>query len=259
MTSTFIHADGRKVSRDQFVPILQNFGRALEIGPFDRPLLKQSSAKFFDVLSTDELRKRATELGKNPKRVPNIDFVSPDADLWHINETFELIASSHAIEHQPDLVEHLRQVERLLAPGGVYALIIPDCRYCFDHFLPPSHIGDVIEAAFARRTRHGLSSIIEHRALTTHNVPLRHWDGDHGNPVTNLRFVLDAIREWQESNGKYIDVHAWQFTPQSFRVLIDALYDMGFIGLKPCRVYETPFGSDEFCAVIERREREDVH
>lgn len=252
----FAHADGKTLTRASFVPQLQNISSAIEIGPFFRPILEQNTAKFFDVLTTEELRQRATDLGKDPSKVPEIHYVSRDADLSIIDETFELVASSHSIEHQPDLIEHLRRVQAVLSPGGVYALIIPDCRYCFDHFLPPSHIGDVIEASLERRTRHKLSSVIEHRALVTHNDPRRHWKGDHGIPISNLRFILDAIREWKESNGGYLDVHAWQFTPDSFRALIDALYELEFIGLKTCRVYQTPYGSNEFCAVIEKLERQ---
>ncbi|MGI9253404.1 MAG: hypothetical protein ACR2J8_06640, partial [Thermomicrobiales bacterium] len=39
------------------------------------------------------------------------------------------ILSSHIIQSETDLIAHLRAVEDLLAPGGVYLLVIPDHRY----------------------------------------------------------------------------------------------------------------------------------
>ena len=67
-----------------------------------------------------------------------------------------------------------------------------------------------------RRHVHALRSLIEHRALTTHNDGLRHWRGDHGTPSENVgsRF-RKAVQEFEGAGLKYIDVHAWYFTPDS--------------------------------------------
>ena len=238
-------------TREGLVRLLQPVKPALEIGPFYRPVLKPANAKFFDVLSTDDLRKRAKTIGVDADGVPSIDYVSSTGDLSIVNEPFSLVFSSHAIEHQPDLISHLQQVERILEPGGCYGLIIPDARYCFDHFLTNSNIGEVIDAHLSARKVHTLKNVIEHRALTTHNDALRHWQRDHGKTgqydVTLLR---SAITEWREAAGGYIDVHAWQFTPPAFRGVMKMLHELGFTRLKPWRVYDTPYGHQEFCAVL---------
>lgn len=58
------------------------------------------------------------------------------------------------------------------------------------------------------------------------------------------------MREFLAADGDYIDVHAWQFTPESFRLITQTLFDLGFIDMKPYRVYATPRPRNEFTAVL---------
>lgn len=247
-------AEGRAASpmalRPSFLEAIRHIRPALEIGPFDNPLLKGPGVKYFDVLDTDALKKRAEKIGSNPENVPFIDYVSDVGDLGIVSETFNLVLSSHVIEHQPDLIRHLNQVAAILKPAGCYAVFVPDHRYCFDHFLSASNIAEVIDAHFAERRVHTLASLIEHSALTTHNDAGRHWRGDHGDSAIDPNRVRGAIQEWTAAAGRYIDVHAWQFTPTSFRSIIGALHALGLSRLYPLRVYETVYGSVEFCAIL---------
>jgi SAM-dependent methyltransferase len=69
--------------------------------------------------------------------VPAITHYQHDqADLASIplKNHFQLIMSSHALEHQPDLVRHLQKVSRLLRKGGYYLAFVPNKRFCFDHY-----------------------------------------------------------------------------------------------------------------------------
>lgn len=250
-------AEGRvgapQALRRQFIDALQTAEPALEIGAFHRPMLKGANTRHFDIRTHDQLAAYAAQIGEDPSGVPQIDFVSPLGDLSIIGEKFALVASSHVIEHQPDLVAHLAQVERLLEPGGLYALVIPDCRYCFDHFIAPSTIADAVTACMEGRRVHGLGKVIEMRALTTHNDAVRHWHGDHGTPDDVASMTREAIREWEASAGGYVDVHGWRFTPEIFREIMTLLNELGLSGLSPHRVYPTPYRAGEFCAVLEKR------
>jgi len=239
--------------RDPFVAAFAHARRALEIGPFANPMLTPGPNRIFvDVLDTEGLVARAKALGLDSAKVPPIDHALSAMDLSEVDGEFDLVASSHCIEHQPDLVAHVKAVERKLAADGVYALLVPDCRYCFDHFLPPSNIAEVLLAHRERRTRHTLAKVIEHRALTTHNDSRRHWAGDHGGDPLDIGKVRAALAEYDASGGAYIDVHGWQFTPSSFRRLFNALADLGVTLLRPARVYDTLRDSNEFCAVLMR-------
>lgn len=246
---------GEVRNRFDFIKLLDNIRPALEIGAFDSPLLHPRDVKHFDVLDQAALIQRATELQRAAHKVPRIDFVSEEGDLSVIREQFRLVLSSHAIEHTPDLIKHLAEVERILSEDGVYALMVPDCRYCFDHFISPSTIAEILQAHVEKKKVHTLASIIEHRALTTHNDAGRHWRNDHGAPTgTDANRVLAAMREWQNSAGKYVDVHAWQFTPDSFAQNITLLGELGLTRLKPIRVYQTIYGSNEFLAVLSKQD-----
>lgn len=237
-------------TRAGLAPILNRVEKALEIGPFCNPTLTGTTTAYFDIMDQAALRLRAEQIGADPSRVPRIDHVSPNGDLGVIQDRFDLVVSSHAIEHQPDLVRHLQNVERLLLPGGIYAALIPDHRYCFDHFLRPSHVGEVLEAHDAQRTVHPLSKLIEYRAFTGHNDPARYWRGDPGGLPDRIPALRGALAEWQASGGAYLDMHSWQFTPDSFAAILSDLGALGLVGLRMSRLYATPNGSNEFIAIL---------
>lgn len=236
--------------RTGFTSAFNNAKRPLEIGPFFKPMLSGGTAKFFDVMDQDALKARAVTIGGDPEGVPFIDFVSPIGDLSVVEGTFDLVTSSHCIEHQPDLIRHLQDVEALLDFGGVYALIVPDRRYCFDFFLHDTHIGELLEAFHSKRKIHGLAKIIEHRAMTAHHDTSRHWRGDHGPKPKNMDVIKHVIAQYLENPNAYIDVHEWQFTPRSFASIIADLNELGLLSLKLARLYETVVDTHEFCAVL---------
>jgi SAM-dependent methyltransferase len=239
--------------RENFVKdiIEREEGPILEIGPFCNPILSGPMVSYLDVLDASELRYRAEGLGIDTLQCPDkIDFVG---DLGSVDATFDAVVSCHSIEHQPDLVRHLRDVADVLEVGGRYYVIAPDKRFCFDALQPESTIANVLQAHREKRTRHLLQSVIEHRALTVHNDPVRHWNGDHGELTLDgihLRTV-EAMKEFDNNDG-YIDVHAWYFTPRNFESICEILFRSGMTSLRPAAVYPTPRGSIEFCAVLEK-------
>jgi SAM-dependent methyltransferase len=208
--------------------------KSLEIGPFVSPQLIHENVKYLDVLSREELIARAKILGKPTERVPFIDFVSRDGSLRKITETFDVVFSSHNFEHQPDPISHLNGVSALLNPGGVFAMMVPDARYCFDAELPLSKISDIFNAHWEKRKRHTLGSVIEHRALITHNNSKKHWakkDAKVYRPINGAK-VAAAIAEFESAGENYIDVHAWQFEPLSLSDLLRTLIELGYIDFK---------------------------
>ena len=230
----------------------------LEIGPFDCPFLKGEKVKYFDVLNQEGLKKRSIECNRpfGTENVPYIDYVSDTGKLNIINEIFDIVLSCHSIEHQIDFVEHLKEVSRLLKTNGYYVIILPDKRYCFDHFINESNIADVLEQHFSKRTLHSIKSVIEHRSLICHNNSFRHWNNDHGNQVyvSNPDSTINAINEYNNSiiNNIYIDVHSLQFTPKSFENIINQLNRLNYIDLNIDKIYPTIYGSCEFYVILKK-------
>jgi SAM-dependent methyltransferase len=249
-------------ARDGFISkkkLLADFpvsGSVLEIGPFDRPIMRGVHVKYFDVMDRLALIDRARACGRNQDGCPHIDYVSDRGDLSIITEEkFDSVISSHCIEHQPDLIRHFNQVFDILRPGGRYFVIVPDKRFVFDYYIPVTRASEVLAAHAEAREVHTAASVIAHHAETTHNIPMWHWMGFHlplrSTPpyVERLQAALKLV---SIENKDYIDVHGWFFTPNNFLGIVETLSQLGAIGFKIERVYGTPFGSNEFFAVLQK-------
>ena len=255
-------AEGRRchqvADRLTFVNLIPASIRTLEIGPYARPLLSGPNVKYVDVYSTKELKKLAPAVGMDPNEVPHIDWVAKPSDLSSVTEHFGAVLSSHVIEHQPDFIHHLNQISNILRHGGRYFLLIPDHRYCFDHFMTESTITDIIAANLHRRKSHTAESLLESRLLMTHNDPIEHWHGNHGDPMVNPHFpganrierLKIAINSYRENNEYVKNEHAWYFTPDSFSSIMKDLADLELIDLKVERLYPTMKNSGEFWVIL---------
>lgn len=248
-------AEGRqghpRGSRSAFTDYISTLDTVLEIGPFCSPIARGSKVRYLDVLDEVQLRERAEALGIDASGCPeHIHYVG---DIFHISETFDAVVSSHSIEHQPDLIHHLKGISKVLRSGGSYLLYVPDKRYCFDHYIPESTVAEVIQAHHERRNSHLLRSVIEHHALNTHNDPRRHWAGDHAveHGKSLEERIKDAVNLYTTSDS-YIDVHAWYFTPSSFIDIMTALKHCGLTELRPIECHSTLQNELEFFAVMQK-------
>lgn len=219
-------------------------GAVLEIGPFYCPRLRGTGIKYFDILDQNQSRERAAMLGLDPAGCPPIDYVSPTGDLRMVDEKFDAVFSSHCIEHQPDLIRHLCDVAGLLRPGGAYFLIIPDKRYCFDHFHPASTLTEICEAEGRTITTEAIISR-NYRGMA-HNYSKLHWLGWHGDRLNDSKGEAAAMASI--GRGEYVDVHNWAFTPESFQEIAGYLSER--TGLSVEAVHDTRVGAVEFMAVL---------
>jgi len=239
--------------REGLIAAIDTTRPVLEIGPFCSPLVKGPGVEYLDRLDAAALRARAAAIGRDPVDCPPVIHHVGTLDAVE-DGRFDAIVAAHSLEHHPDLVRHLEEAARVLRDGGRYYLILPDKRFCFDHFLPESTLADVLDAFEAERTGHRLASVVEHVALTTHNDPARHWRGDHGAPTAEdrQRRTAEALAAYRGAAGDYLDVHAWQFTPASFTALLEALARLDLSAFEVEAVYDTPHNQGEFCAVLRR-------
>lgn len=216
----------------------------LEIGPYTTPRLRGREVRYFDLIDRESLVMRARKRGHPCIDAPAIHYVNAEGDVASVPDTFDAVFSSHCIEHTPDLIAHLRGVASVLEPGARYFVIVPDKRYCFDQ---PLSVSSLIQVhAAIGRTRHSAASIFRHCFLTGHNDSARHWADDHvhDRPQSERESML---REAQDDAS---DVHAWQFTPASFAHIIQATFAESLQPLRVERIFETPAGSSEFCAIL---------
>lgn len=239
------------ISRPDFIKLMHPSLKSLEIGPYYTPVLKGGNVKYFDVLDKEHLIAKAG-IDKLPNdNIPEIDYVEPTGDLSIIEDKFDVVFSSHNIEHQVDLIKHLNQVSNLLTNGGKFYLFIPDKRYCFDKLIAQTTLADVINAHETEQKTHSLRTILAMRCETTHNDTLAIWRKEPTLP-TNMSTdcYKDAIQSYQDADGGYIDAHNWRFTPQSFKFIINQLNAMGLIDLKIESIFCTMTNSHEFEAIL---------
>ncbi len=238
-------------NRDDFLSLLKNFNSMLEIGCFDKPSLerfrknKDITISYADWLSKEELQERASKIeGRNKDEVPEIKYVLAKG-YEQINFNYQAVVSNHCIEHQPNLVAHFNEIYKIIKNEGTYFASIPNKNECFDHFLPDSNILDVLLAFLERRTKPSLKSVLEHRAFTSRN-----WLKDE-NPFESLNpNRMDLYKKiFDEFNDcDYVDVHCWQFTPESFHMIMNQLHILGLIN--PISILEIYPNKEEFYIIL---------
>ena len=238
-------------SKRDFLSLLKGKQNLLEIGVFDNPTLdfiadseESVTIHYADFLSRDELIARAGDVGRNPQNVPEIKWVLSDG-YDQINVLYDAVVSHHCVEHQPDLIAHLLNITSILRPGGWYFFSVPHKYRCFDFFIPESTIVDVVSAHYLEYKKPSFKSILEHRVFTSHTYQ------DGINPYNSLQpSVKKRIeRAFDEfSSNEYVDVHCWQFTPDSMRKILSQLAAFDFIpNINELKVYPN---FDEFYVAI---------
>jgi ubiquinone/menaquinone biosynthesis C-methylase UbiE len=108
-------------------------GEGIEIGALHMPLRVPQSAtvKYVDRMSVDGLRTHYPEL--HDKELVNVDIVADGERLEAIDEaTQDFVIANHFIEHCQNPLGALLNMFRVLKPGGVLYLAIPDKRCSFD-------------------------------------------------------------------------------------------------------------------------------
>lgn len=249
-------AEGRIASkvalRSDFLALIDHDAQLLEIGPYCSPVFSGPNVRFLDAYDAPTLQRLAVAAGLDPSNCPGeIHYTNGLGEI--AGQNFELVFSSHSIEHQPDLVRHLNEVAAALRPGGAYWMIIPDKRFCFDRHLAETTLADVLGAYLEKRTRHQARAVLDYIVLQDHNDPVAHWEGRHGDvSIGTMERLAVAMEHFEQANGNYIDVHAWQLTPDKFREILAALKRLNLTPFSKTKVYDTPYGHFEFMAVLSK-------
>jgi hypothetical protein len=234
----------------------------LEISPWHNVRFVGDNVEYFDVMDRESLIEKAqgdpnlAELLDSRKDIPFYGFpyvhhVNQFGDLSQIDKKYNLVFSSHVVEHTLCLVRHLNQVYDLLNDNCYYILAIPDKRYCFDHYIPPSTLGNVLEDFHLRKGKeYSLKTMIHANLYTTHNDPAKHWRGDHGN--IPLYSTPDIRIEDFLGSPEGFDFHNYQFTPSSFEEVVTSLKKYNYINFDVNEIKPTVTNSHEFSAVLKK-------
>lgn len=108
-------------------------GRGIEIGALHRPLEVPpgASVTYVDRYSVAELRTRYPELAGQP--LTEVSVVGDAQDLSAFeNSSLDFVIANHLLEHLEYPADGLLEFQRVLRPGGLVYLALPDKRVTFD-------------------------------------------------------------------------------------------------------------------------------
>jgi predicted SAM-dependent methyltransferase len=229
--------------------LLKKKGKGLEIGPSHNPLAPKRegfNVQILDHASTADLKKKYKDHGVNIENIEEVDFVwngEPLNKLIQNTHCYDYIIASHVIEHIPDFISFLRQIELLLKPDGILSLVVPDKRYCFDYFSPISSSGKIIDAYLNQNTQPSPGQVFDHfsnASMKENNIA---WSESSKVESYELCHSFDDAKEFYKKslNEKkdYIDVHCWRFIPESFSLIIKDLQMLGLINLEIKQQFDT--------------------
>ena len=251
------YRSAKPASRDEILlRAIDRQALGLEIGPSHRPTAAKRdgfNVRILDHLDAAGLRTKYADHGVDIAAIEEVDYVWRGESLEELvaGERFAWIIASHVIEHVPDLVGFLGSCERILAPGGVLSLAVPDKRYCFDCERENSSLARVIDVGLAKPTNHSPGTAAEYFLKVRRKGGQISWrEGHQGvlEPVHGLQDALSAMAMVQQ--GHYYDLHEWVFTCDSFRQIIRDLWDLRLSGLR--ERFFTPTQGCEFFVTLEK-------
>lgn len=230
----------RRLRRQQLLSLFDGSGLGLEIGPSFNPLCPKREGYRVEILDhtdAEGLALKYRDAGVDLSKIEPVDYVSAGGALFDAvghEARYDFIVASHVIEHTVDPIGFLRDCQRLLKPAGRLVLAVPDKRFSFDVLRPPTSAGEVVQAHLDGRQRHTLGAVFDELAYNALRDGKLAWGpGDRGSlafdrPLARAKQDFELARQTEA----FIDIHAWQFTPSSFRLIVHDLCEFGFHGLR---------------------------
>jgi SAM-dependent methyltransferase len=230
--------------------------RGVEVGPSFAPVLPKSTGADVTVVdhaTAAELRAKYEGHGVDVGAIEEVDVIwsgGPLVPALQSRAPFDFIIASHLLEHLPDPIGFLNDCEKLLKPGGLLSLVLPDSRYCFDCLRPTTTIGQWVDARLGARTQHTPGAVLDHTLHAAQRGAIA-WEPGNPTPLTMVhqRDHVDAMLAQAEAGDEYIDIHAWVFTLESFRYLIEMSRTLGYTSFV---VADCADGGSEFFMSLRR-------
>ncbi len=209
------------LNRKSFVPVSKQrihlarhlFGEGIEIGALHRPLLPLPEAvkkvRYVDRKTKKELRQTYKELEQY--RLVNVDIIGKAENLEMESASQDFIIANHLIEHTEGTFQTLENFCRILRPGGILFMAVPDKRYTFDRFREPVSYEHLLH-----EYKHGfITSRREHYTDWVNNVNVKHQKQD-----------LTKIQREKKINQCLVDNQNIHFHTWRFEDFLDHVYRM---------------------------------
>lgn len=229
----------------------------LEVGAFDCPTFTSTEAnvKFLDWYTTQEIRSFASgDTRREKKSICEVDYaVKAKHFSEHIPRKFGLFIANHVIEHVPDVISWLQQIERVLVPGGSAFLSVPDRRYTFDFLRRETTITDLLRCYDLDLEKPDVWQIFDAMYF---NRKIVRSDVDSGTYIekldTKLNTVSEALRKAKIRAENYVSLHCSVFSYLGFADLFNDIIESGLVNLKLVECRDVQPRGQEFHVLLRK-------
>jgi len=233
-------------------------GSMLEIGPNLSPIWDKSlfpELKYLEAVDAAGLRERGKKAGvESPIELVDFVFDNSLGFRGSIEETtdYDVISSSHVIEHIPDFVGHLSDIEASLSIGGKYLVVVPDKNMVFDKLRPATSLGSVISTHLEGRS--ALEAAVDSIYYSVkHSKTGRGWWNANSEELLERRHPNAGVKLKNLCAGHKTKVAGWTghyhvFSPMSFTDLVLGSAAAGLHSLSLTELVTT--GHMDFIAVL---------
>jgi SAM-dependent methyltransferase len=196
----------------------QLVGEGIEVGPGGQPfpVTRRARVRYVDRWTPDEARVLYPE-------VPDEAFLEPDVvanlDVEKLHafptSSLDFVVASHVLEHLADPLGFLAEVHRVLRPGGLAVVLLPDRRRTFDKTRQPTPLAHLVEDLTSSTTSVADYHIEDFLEFADRGASFTTWPANAGRA---------EFLEWHRQRS--IHVHCW--TEREFhQVLLFAVVGLG--------------------------------
>ena len=223
----------------------------IEVAPWIAPIAPKAAGynvRVMDVFDRPTLMARAVsdpDYGnRDMSPLEEVDYVGSATQIATIvpaaeHGTFDYIVSSHNFEHLPNPIKFLQGCAKILKPGGVLSMAVPDRRGCFDYYRPNSQLGDWLDAYAANRDRPTARQVFDLKSRTAFlqqaNRELRGFPvGADSGQVRISSALVEVYNTWyvQPVPDRYHDTHCTVMTPASLELLLTEVRYLGLVDFR---------------------------
>jgi SAM-dependent methyltransferase len=232
--------------------------RGLEFGVLNRPTVNKAEGNilYADHAVAAELRhKYRDHASVDVSTICEVDIVCNEEGLAGRipARSIDYVIASHVMEHIPDPVSWLRDIQEILTPSGELRMVLPDKRFSGDLLRRESSPAEVLDAYLTKLRRPRTLQILDCALSVTNTLYHDVYTGKVTNtdslPLHPPAKALEVAREALEK-GEYLDVHCWVFTPESFARNMGILVETGLVSMECSQFVDTQYEFGEFLVFL---------